>query len=93
MFVETAAVIIILYSLLRLVLEVGYFLQQLHQYFLDMSTWVDVPLFICAILFVSVFQRDCLCPREWQWEVGIIAVFLVWAHLILYMRRMRVLGE
>ena len=92
-FLEIAAVLIILYSIIRLVLEFGYFTQQLYLYFFDIATWVNVPLYIFAIIFVSIFGRECLCPPEWQWQVGIAAVFLVWAHLILYMRRMRVLGE
>ena len=92
-FLLGAAVLIILYSICRLILEVVYFIQQLHHYVLDIATWVDVPLFICAIIFTSVVRNDCYCPQEWQWQVGIAAVFLVWAHLILYMRRMRVLGE
>ena len=92
-FLVTAAVMIILYSIFGLVLEVFYFFQQLHIYLFDIATWVDVPLFICAIIFTSVFHSDCLCPQEWQWQVGVVTVFLMWVHLILYMRRMRVLGE
>ena len=92
MFLEAAAVLIILYSIFRLVFEVVYFYQQLYLYFFDIATWVNLPLYIFAIAFVSVFGKECLCPLEGQWQVGIAAVFLVWAHLILYMRRMRVLG-
>ena len=93
MFLKWAAGLIILYSIVQLILEVIYFTQQLYLYFFDISTWVNVPLYIFGIIFVCVFTRECLCPFEWQWEVGIAAVFLVWAHFILYMRRMRVLGK
>ena len=58
-----------------------------------MCTLVEVPLYVSAIIFAAVFDRECLCPRDWQWQVGIAAVFLVWVDLILYMRRMRVLGK
>ena len=92
MFLEAAAVLIILYSIFRLIFEVVYFYQQLYLYFFDIATWVNLPLYIFAIAFVSVFGKECLCPLKGQWQVGIAAVFLVWAHLILYMRRMRVLG-
>ena len=91
MFLKAAAVLIILYSIVRLVFEYGY--QQLYLYFYDVATWVNLPLYISSIIFVFIFTRECLCPYEWQWQVGIAAVFLVWAHLILYMRRMRVLGK
>ena len=93
MFLEAAAVLIILYSITQLFIEALYFSQQLYLYFFDIATWVNVPLYILAIAFVSVFGRECLCPLEGQWQVGIAAMFLVWAHLILNMRRMRVLGK
>ena len=114
-FLVGAAVLIILYSICRLILELVFFIQQLHHYIatfhmchnlclcgfiqqlyhyvLDIATWVGVPLCICAIIFASVVGNQCHCPQEWQWQVGIAAVFLVWAHLIFYMRRMRLLGE
>ena len=53
---------------------------------------MEVPLFVSAVIFAVVFDRECLCPRDWQWQVGIVAVFLVWIDLLLYMRRMRILG-
>ena len=93
MFLKAAAVLIILYSIIQLGFEMLFFSQQLYMYLLDIATWVNVPLYILAIAFVSVFGRECLCPLEGQWQAGIVAVFLVWAHLILNMRRMRVLGE
>lgn len=92
-FIKAAAVLIILFCSIRLVLEIGRFIRQLHIFFADFDAWVEVPLFIFAIMFVAVFDRECLCPRDWQWQVGIAAVFLVWIDLIIYMRRMRVLGK
>ena len=92
-FIKFAAAIIILCSVIRLIMESLRFIRQLHLFFANFDTWVEVPLFIFAIIFAAVFDRECLCPRDWQWQVGIAAVFLVWADLILYMRRMRVLGK
>ena len=95
LFIKAAAGIIILFSTARLVLELLWLIRQVHLYFADfgMCTLVEVPLFVSAIIFAAVFDRECLCPRDWQWQVGIAAVFLVWVDLILYMRRMRVLGK
>ena len=92
-FIKAAAIIIIIYSCVRLILEIVRFIRQLHIFFADFDTWVEVPLFISAIIFTAVFNRECLCPRDWQWQIGIGAVFLVWIDLIIYMRRMRVLGK
>ena len=93
-FIKAAAAIIIVFSAIRLILELLWIIRQVHLYFADFGicTLVEVPLFVCAIAFASVFDRECLCPRDWQWQVGIAAVFLVWIDLILYMRRMRILG-
>ena len=93
-FLAVAAVVIIIYSIIRLILEFAYFCQQRLHYYSEITNWgVNIPLYICAIIFVSVFRSNCFCPQVWQWQIGIVAVFLVWAHLILYMRRMRVLGK
>ena len=93
-FIKAAAAIIIVFSAIRLILELLWIIRQVHLYFADFGicTLVEAPLFVCAITFTSVFDRECLCPRDWQWQVGIAAVFLVWVDLILYMRRMRILG-
>ena len=92
-FIQAAVIIVIIFSVVRLILELVRFIRQLHIFFANFDTWVEVPLFIFAIIFAAVFDRECLCPRDWQWQVGIAAVFLVWVDLILYMRRMRVLGK
>ena len=92
-FVMAAAIIVIIISGIRLIMELVRFIRQLHIYFADFDTWVEVPLFIFAITFAVVLKRECLCPRDWQWQIGIAAVFLVWIDLIIYMRRMRVLGK
>ena len=92
-FIAVSAIIIIAFSIIRLFFELLTFIRQLHHFFADVNTWVEVPLFICSITFAAVFDRECFCPRDWQWQVGIAAVFLVWVDLILYMRRVRILGE
>ena len=93
MFLKATAVLIILYSIIRLSVEALFCYQHFHLYLFDIATWVNVPLYVSAIAFVSVFGNECLCPLEGQWQIGIAAVFLVWAHLILNMCRVRVLGK
>ena len=80
-------------SVLRLVLECCQFKQLLQDYFSDLSNFVEVPLFVCSIIFVWVFHYDCLCPRKWQWQIGIVAVFLAWVDLVLFMRKVRLMGR
>ena len=79
-------------SVLRLALECYQFIQLVQDYFSDLSNWVEIPLFICSIAFVLVFGNECLCPRAWQWQIGILALFLAWLDLILFMRKVRLMG-
>lgn len=61
----------------------------------DLATLVKIPLIVCTLIFISgvwIHGNRCLCPLEWQWQVGIAAVFLAWADLVLYMRKLRLLG-
>ena len=61
---------------------------------IDLAIFVKIPLLICTIVFVSVVHGNkCLCPLEWQWQVGIAAVFLAWADVVLYMRKLRLMGK
>ena len=92
-FIRGAAIIIFICSVIRLIMEISRLVRQLHLFFVNFDTWVEVPLFIFAISFAAVFNRECFCPGDGQWQVGIAAVFLVWVDLILYMRRMRILGK
>ena len=61
---------------------------------IDLAIWVKIPLLLCTIVFIAVVHGNkCLCPLEWQWQVGIVAVFLAWADVVLYMRKLRLLGK
>ena len=92
-FVFVAAVIIILLSAFQLVMEVIHVFLQPQVYLTDLANWIKVPYIACSIIFALIFFNDCLCPKPWQWQVGIVAVFLVWADLIFYIRKIRVLGK
>ena len=92
-FVRSAAIIIILLSTFQLVMEFIQFLLQPQLYFTDLASWIKVPYIACTIIFAFTFFNSCLCPKPWQWQVGIVAVFLVWADLIFYIRKIRVLGK
>ena len=63
-----------------------------REYFKSPSNLIEIPLFILAIVFVSVFQHECLCPSRGQWQAGFIAVFLAWIDLILYLDKLPLFG-
>lgn len=51
-------------------------------YIFDWTNYFEISLYILSIMFVSVFQTTCMCPLEWQWQVGVMAVLLAWINLI-----------
>jgi len=62
------------------------------EYFLVPSNYIEIPLFILSIVFVSVFRHECLCPSRGQWQAGFIAVFLAWIDLVLYLDKLPLFG-
>lgn len=64
-------------------------LKTLWSFVIDFQYWVEIPMLVFSILFVSVFRRSCLCPVKWQWEVGTIAILLVWFDLIIFIRNLQ----
>ena len=53
---------------------------------------MEIVLFVCSIIFVWVFHVDCLCPLEWQWQIGVVAVFLGWIDLIVFISKFPLTG-
>ena len=43
-------------------------------------------------MFASVRSSECYCTRPWQWQAGVIAVFLSWIALILSIRKLPIVG-
>ena len=54
-----------------------------------LRNWIEVPMYICTIIFISVFATDCYCPLGWQWQVGVAAMLLAWIDLINLIRRLQ----
>ena len=79
-------------ALIRLILEVIQLILQFPHYFLNWVNWVEVLLIITSIIFVWVFHVDCLCPLDWQWQVGVVAVFLGWIVLIVFVSKFPLTG-
>lgn len=65
---------------------------QFPGYIFDWINWMEITLYICAIIFVWVFHVDCLCPLTWQWQIGVVAVFLGWIDLIVFISKFPLTG-
>jgi len=56
------------------------------------TSYIEVVAYISAVIFVSHFGSNCWCPTNWKWQLGAIAVFLAWIKLILFLKRVPLLG-
>ena len=37
-------------------------------------------------------QTECYCERNWQWQVGVVAVFLAWINLVIFAEKIPLTG-
>ena len=82
----------ILTALIRLILEIIQLILQFPHYFIEWINYNELTLFITSIMFVWVFHDDCLCPSAWQWQIGVVAVFLGWIVLIFFISKFPHIG-
>ena len=87
-----AGVITLFLASFRLLTEVFQLCQLGLEYLKDVTSWIEITLFICSIIFVSVFKTECMCPRPTQWQFGIVAVFLAWTDFILFVEKLPRVG-
>jgi hypothetical protein len=65
-------------------------------YLADLANWLELPLYVFTIIFASFqikFSNECTCNQTWQWSIGIAALFLAWASLILFLRKLDLFGK
>lgn len=105
-FICALAVILIMFSAIKLFSELAQVLYGLREpcknpkywwlyfnYFSDLSNWLGLPLYILTIFFASIqFNSECTCVHSWQWSIGIASLFLAWASLILFLRKLELFG-
>ena len=60
------------------------YLKTLWSFMTDFQNWLEVPMLVLSVIFVSVFTNDCLCPMEFQWQIGIFAILFVWFDFIIF---------
>lgn len=68
------------YHILR---EIFWMAFQFRAYVYNIQNYIQWGLYTTSVIFVVfVFINHCGCPRNWQWQVGIVSVFLGWLNLI-----------
>lgn len=99
-FIVIAAVIVIIISTIRLIIEISQVIKTLVtpylnrlEYFFDLANWLEVPAYTCAIIFASaLLSSTCTCVQDWVWSIGTFGVFFAWSSLVIYMRKLEFLG-
>ena len=91
-FIYISAIVVVIVSLCRLVLEGIQCVKQRAHYILDWINWMEIVLYVSSIIFVWVFHVNCLCPFTWQWQIGVVAVFLGWIDLIVFISKFPLTG-
>ena len=81
-------VLVIMLSILRLCIELFQLIKLRLQYFLDWKNYMEFILYSGSIFFAFVFTTECFCPKScmWQWQIGVVCVFLAWIDFILVVR-------
>ena len=91
-FLYVGAAVTILTALLRLALEIFQLCRLPLEYLQDWVNWLEIPLYLFSIIFTFVFATPCLCVYSWQWQIGVVAVYLGWVGLITFLQKWPVTG-
>ena len=87
-----AAAVVLLSAAARITVEVLQCMKRLHHYLLNVENYIEWPTYVFSIIFVIQFGTNCWCPTNWQWQLGAFGVFLAWINLILFLKRVPLLG-
>ena len=90
--VIVCAVLVLLMAAFRLALEGIQICSNFFAYIKNWINYLEIVLYLTSIMFVWVFHFDCLCPSTWQWQLGVVAVFLGWANLIVFVSNIPFIG-
>uniref|UniRef100_A0A1X7TEX4 Ion transport domain-containing protein n=1 Tax=Amphimedon queenslandica TaxID=400682 RepID=A0A1X7TEX4_AMPQE len=91
-YIPIASICLIVYSAILIIREVFQLVLFRKEYLTSPVNYIEVLLFIFTIIFSSVRSNQCYCTHLWQWQVGVIAVFLSWITLIFSIRKLPVVG-
>ena len=98
--ITVAAIFTIVFAIIRLVMRVGKELILMFKlrmkYFGNIHVlfdWADVPSYVLVITFAFIFPYDCPCLPAWQWEIGIIGLFLSWITLLKFANKFPIISK
>ena len=74
-------------ALLQLAIEVIQLCRHPVEDLQDWVNWLEIPLYLFSIIFTFVFATPCLCVYHWQWQIGVMALFLGWIGLVSFLQK------
>ena len=78
LFLRIAVAVVLIFSVIRLIIESIQLISDRAGYITDWENWVEVSLFIGSILFASGgFIQCCVCVENWQWQQQISLLGLI----------------
>ena len=81
-----------------ILLGVGRNLYETYQLFSNLSfkdtlNWINrLLLYSLSIVFVIPFVSHCSCIPNWQWQLGIVALFMGWVNLVIFVSKFPLAG-
>ena len=78
------AALVILLAIYHLVLEFFRLMYSPIKYFKRIQNYFELLIYFSCIIFVFIFANSCGCPKDWQWQIGIFAVFLAWMNFVFF---------
>ncbi|XP_019854452.1 PREDICTED: ankyrin repeat domain-containing protein 17-like isoform X2 [Amphimedon queenslandica] len=91
-YISIASTCLIVYCAIMIIREAFQLVLFKEEYLTSFVNFIEVPLFVFTIIFASVHSNQCYCTHSWQWQTGVIAVFLCWIALIFSIRKLPVVG-
>lgn len=79
-------------AITRILFEIVQFSTRRLSYIKSPENSLEMIQYICTVIFVWVYHNQCLCPLDWQWQVGVVALFLGWINLILFVSKLPYIG-
>jgi len=74
-------------------MEVFQFIRSRRTYVKNYVNWIEMLLYICASIFSFTLLNDCVCPEDYQWQLGAFALFLSWIIFITIISKLPYIGE
>jgi len=92
-FLTGAAVVIITFVVIRMIVELIQIYYVHLRYVLEFDNWMELYLYFSTIAFVAIgLAADCQCPEPWQWEFGAVTLLIAWLNLVLFLKKFPLTG-